>query len=62
METSKKNNTPIIRKAIYENSEKRRKIGLFLVNIFYLSIIGSMKTKESICSILGNRDEFGEKF
>lgn len=56
METDKKDKSPIIWRTIYEESKKRWKISLILVNIFYLTVILLMgltftqdeKTKESL--------------
>jgi soluble lytic murein transglycosylase-like protein len=42
METNKKNKTPIIWRTMHEKSKKRWKIGLLLLNLFYLTVIVSM--------------------
>jgi soluble lytic murein transglycosylase-like protein len=42
METNKKNKTPIIWRTMDEKSKKRWKIGLLLLNLFYLTVIVSM--------------------
>jgi len=56
METDKKDKSPIIWRTIYEESKKRWKISLILVNLFYLTVtlfmgltfIQDKKTKESL--------------
>jgi len=56
METDKKDKSPIIWRTLYEESKKRWKISLILMNIFYLTVILFMgltfiqdkKTKESL--------------
>ncbi len=42
METNKRDRSPVIWRAIHEESRKRWKIGLIVVNVFYLAAIASM--------------------
>ena len=69
METNKRDKSPVIWRAIYEDSKKRWKMGLILVNLFYLAAIACMalsfiqeeKRKESIILQREELDIMGAK-
>lgn len=69
METNKRDKSPVIWRAIHEDSKKRWKMGLILVNLFYLTAIACMalsfiqdgKRKESIILQKEELDIMGAK-